>query len=183
MRAASWRVTGPLQTKVPVTLARSVGRRLDMIGPDGRQLLSVAAVLGRRFPFAVLQAATGDGRPGAAEPPHAELTSQFVAPDEDTADWYAFAHPLMRDVLLTLLTPGERRQITGRALAAIEAVFPGPAGRMVPGVGHAAPAGRRTRPGPGNCSPRPAAGRWTRARPSSAVDLAGPSAEAARRGQ
>jgi DNA-binding CsgD family transcriptional regulator/tetratricopeptide (TPR) repeat protein len=120
-----WQVTGPLQTKVPVPLARSVARRLDMIGPDGRRLLSVAAVLGRRFPFNVLQEATGMDDRELLNHLYSELTSQFVAQDEETADWYAFAHPLLRDVLLGLLTPAERGLITGQAIAAIEAVFPG----------------------------------------------------------
>jgi tetratricopeptide (TPR) repeat protein len=120
-----WRVTGPLQTKVPVTLTRSVQRRLDMIGPDGRQLLSTAAVLGRRFPVAVLQEATSMGDRELLNHLHAELTSQFVAPDEETPDWYAFQHPLLREVLLNLLTPAERGRITGQAIAAVETVFPG----------------------------------------------------------
>jgi tetratricopeptide (TPR) repeat protein len=144
-----WRVTGPLQTKVPVPLARSVARRLDMIGPDGRRLLSVAAVLGRRFPFNVLQEATGMGDRELLNHLYSDLTSQYVAQDEETADWYAFAHPLLRDVLLGLLTPAERGRITGQAIAAIEAVFPGLPGEWCQvsatlhrQAGHAARAGR-----------------------------------------
>jgi ATP/maltotriose-dependent transcriptional regulator MalT len=120
-----WRVTGPLQAKVPVTLTRSVARRLDMIVPDGRRLLSVAAVLGRRFPVEVLQEATGMGDRELLNHLQGELTAQFVSPDDETPDWYAFAHPLLRDVLLNLLTPAERGRITGQAIAAVEAVFPG----------------------------------------------------------
>jgi DNA-binding CsgD family transcriptional regulator len=56
---------------------------------------------------------------------HAELTGQLVAPDEETPDWYAFGHPLLRDALLGLLTPGERTRLTRRAAAGVEAVYPG----------------------------------------------------------
>jgi tetratricopeptide (TPR) repeat protein len=120
-----WRVAGPLQTKVPATLTRAVARRLDLIGQDGRGLLSVAAVLGRRFPLDVLQNATGMGDRELLNHLHAEPISQMVEPDEEAPDCYAFQHPLLRDVLLTLLTPAERGRITASAISAVEAVFPG----------------------------------------------------------
>src|SRR5512142_797424 len=56
---AGWRVDGRLHTTVPVTLLRSVARCLDQLDTRWRELLGTAAVLGRRFPVAVLQAATG----------------------------------------------------------------------------------------------------------------------------
>jgi DNA-binding CsgD family transcriptional regulator len=122
---AAWRVIGPLQTRVPATLTRTVDRRLDLIGAEGRQMLSAAAVLGRRFPVAVLQAATGLTDRDLLSHLHAEPAGQLVAPDEQTPDWYAFGHPLIRDVLLGLLTPAERGRLTGWAVAAVETVYPG----------------------------------------------------------
>jgi DNA-binding CsgD family transcriptional regulator len=123
--AEGWRVAGPLQAKMSVTLTRTMAGRLDKIGPEGRELLSMAAVLGRRFPLAVLQAATGMDHRQLLSHLHAELTNQLVAPDEETPDWYAFQHPLIVDVLLTLLTPAERGRITQQAAAAVEGVYPG----------------------------------------------------------
>ncbi len=122
---AAWRLTGPLQTRVPATLTRTVDRRLDLIGTEGREMLSAAAVLGRRFPVAVLQAATGLDDRDLLSHLTAEPAGPLVAPDEETPDWYAFAHPLIRDALLGLLTPGERGRLTRRAVAAVEAVYPG----------------------------------------------------------
>jgi DNA-binding CsgD family transcriptional regulator len=121
---AAWRVTGPLQTRVPATLTRTVDRRLDLIGGEGREMLSAAAVLGRRFAIAVLQAATGLADRDLFSHLHAEPAG-LVAPDEETPDWYAFSHPLIRDALLGLLTPGERGRLTRRVVAAVEAVHPG----------------------------------------------------------
>ena len=119
-----WQVTGRLQTRVTGSLTRTMAARLDRIGPQGRDLLSVAAVLGPRFPVAVLQAATGLGYRELLRQLHAELTAQIVAPDEETPDWYAFQHPLVVDALLTLLTPDERGEFARRAADAIEEVFP-----------------------------------------------------------
>jgi predicted ATPase len=53
-----WRIAGPLRRRVSVTLTRTMAGRLDRIGAQGRELLSAAAMLGRRFPLAVLQASS-----------------------------------------------------------------------------------------------------------------------------
>lgn len=119
-----WQVTGPLQTKLTGSLTRTMAARLDRIGPQGRDLLSLAAVLGPRFPVSVLQAATGLGYRELLRQLHAELTAQIVAPDGETPDWYAFQHPLVVDALLTLLTPEERSEFARRAADAVEVVFP-----------------------------------------------------------
>jgi DNA-binding CsgD family transcriptional regulator/tetratricopeptide (TPR) repeat protein len=119
-----WRVNGPLRTTVPTTLARAMADRLDRVDPQGRELLSVAAVLGQRFPLAVLQAATGLSDRALLSHLHAELTAQLVAPDEETPDWYAFQHPLIVDVLLSLLTSAERGKFAIQAADAVQAVYP-----------------------------------------------------------
>ncbi|HEY1617373.1 MAG TPA: AAA family ATPase [Streptosporangiaceae bacterium] len=123
--AGAWRVTGPLHTRVPATLARSVSARVSQFGAQRRELLSVAAVLGQRFPLALLQAITGLGSRELLGHLHAEPTAQFVVPDDETPDWYAFRHPMIAEALLTLLMPDERGRLAGRAAAAVEVVFPG----------------------------------------------------------
>jgi DNA-binding CsgD family transcriptional regulator len=120
-----WRVTGPLRTTVPVTLTRAMAGQLDRAGARERELLSVAAVLGRRFPLAVLHAATAMSDRSLHRLLRAEFTAQLIAPDEEAPDWYAFRHPLIVDVLLSLLTPDQRIQLSARAADAVEAVYPG----------------------------------------------------------
>ncbi|HEY3954527.1 MAG TPA: AAA family ATPase [Streptosporangiaceae bacterium] len=122
---AGWLVDGRLGMTVPVTLARAVSGQLDRIGAQGRELLSVAAVLGRRFPLTVLQAATGLSDRALLSHLHAEITTRLVAPDEETPDWYAFQHPLVVDVLLSLLTPAQRAQYAKQAAGALEDAYPG----------------------------------------------------------
>jgi AAA ATPase domain/Bacterial regulatory proteins, luxR family len=120
-----WRVTGPLRATVPGTLARTMMGRLDRIGPQGRELLSVAAAVGRRFPLAVLQAATLVEHRDLLSHLHAEGISDIVAPDEETPDWYAFRHPLVAEALLSLLSPAERGRLARQAATAVDAVYPG----------------------------------------------------------
>jgi hypothetical protein len=123
--ACGWRVAGRLQTTVPVTLIRSMARRLDQLDPRWRELLSTAAVLGRRFPVAVVQAATGIPDRELLSYLHSELTDRLVTPDDELPDWYAFQHPLIVEALLTLIPPGERRRLHLRAADAVRTVYPG----------------------------------------------------------
>ena len=127
--AGSWRVTRRLPVKVPTTLARAVGDRLEAIGGSGRDLLSAAAVLGQRFPFDVLQAASGLDDRELLTVLQTELISQLVSADEDLPGWYAFQHPLITDALLALLAPAERARLAARAAEAVEKVHPDLAGR------------------------------------------------------
>ena len=120
-----WRIAGPLRRRVSVTLTRTMAGRLDRIGAQGRELLSAAAMLGRRFPLAVLQASSGMGDRELLSHLHADPIAQLVAPDEETTDWYSFQHPLIVDVLLTLLASDERRRLARQAASAVDAVYPG----------------------------------------------------------
>jgi DNA-binding CsgD family transcriptional regulator len=122
--SAGWRVTGEMRATVSTTMARAMAGRLDSIGARERDLLSVAALLGRRFPVAVVQAATGLGDRELLSHLHSDQISQLVAPDEEMPDWYAFQHPLIADVLLTRLAPAERGRLAQQAADAVEAVYP-----------------------------------------------------------
>jgi DNA-binding CsgD family transcriptional regulator len=120
-----WRVTGPLRTRPSATLTLTVAGQLDRVGAHGRELLSVAAILGRRFPLAVVQAATGLGQRELLTQLHGDVATQFVAPDEQTPDWYAFQHPLVGESILALLPADERGLLSSRAAMAAEAIYPG----------------------------------------------------------
>ncbi|HEX4833573.1 MAG TPA: AAA family ATPase [Trebonia sp.] len=120
-----WRATGPLRTRPSVSLTRTTAEQLDRVSPQTRELLSVAAILGRRFPLAVLQSATGLEHLEMLALLHAESVAQLVEPDQETPDWYAFEHPLIGEALLGLLTARERQELTSRVLAAVAAVYPG----------------------------------------------------------
>ncbi|MCW2932934.1 MAG: putative transcriptional regulator [Actinomycetia bacterium] len=123
--ATGWRLTGTLRHRISTTLARTISGRLDLIGPHGRELLSLAAVLGQRFPVALLRAASGMQHRELLSQLHDDITSQFVAPDEETPDWYSFHHSLIVDVILSLLTAERRRELAARAAKAVEVTYPG----------------------------------------------------------
>lgn len=119
-----WQVVGELKLPVPTAFVRSVAHRTDRLGPQGREVLSIAAVLGHRFPLSVVQRVTGTGDRALLSHLHAGVAAQIVTPDEPAPDWYAFRHPLTADALLAQLTPGERADLSRRAADAIEDLYP-----------------------------------------------------------
>jgi DNA-binding CsgD family transcriptional regulator len=122
---SGWRMAEPPPADVPATFARTMARRMAALGPATQQLLSVAAVAGRRFPLAIAQAVTGLADRELLSHLHGEPGAQLVQPDDQLPDWYTFQHQLIREAVLTLLTPAERAQLAGRVADAVEAVYPG----------------------------------------------------------
>jgi DNA-binding NarL/FixJ family response regulator len=120
-----WRVTDQLQTNLPASFVRGVARRVELLGPQARQVLAVAAVLGRRFPLTVVQAVTGMEYRDLLSHLHEDLAAQLIAPDDQTPDWYTFQHALVVDALLALLSPAERAGLAQQVADAVENVYPG----------------------------------------------------------
>ncbi|RKT56487.1 ATP-binding protein [Saccharothrix australiensis] len=127
-----WRVLGELRVDVPTALVRSIAHRTDRLGPQGRELLSVAAVLGHRFPLSVLRAVTGMDDRTLLSHLHAGVAAQLVTPDEPVPDWYAFRHPLTAEALLAQLTPTHRADVSRRTADAVERLHPGLPGEWCP---------------------------------------------------
>ena len=58
-RDGRWRAADLVAPGVPATFAEIVRRRLADVGPAARQVIAAAAVLGRRFDWALLGGITG----------------------------------------------------------------------------------------------------------------------------
>ncbi|SES35431.1 regulatory protein, luxR family [Lentzea xinjiangensis] len=130
--ARGWEVLGELKLPVPAAFVRSVAHRTDRLGPQGREVLSVAAVLGHRFPLSVVQKVTGTDDRRLLSHLHAGVAAQLVTPDEPAPDWYAFRHPLTADALLAQLTPAGRAELSLRTADAVEELHPGLPGDWCP---------------------------------------------------
>ncbi|SDP05972.1 helix-turn-helix transcriptional regulator [Lentzea jiangxiensis] len=130
--AHGWQVLGELKLPVPAAFVRSVAHRTDRLGPQGREVLSIAAVLGHRFPLSVVQKVTRTDDRELLSHLHAGVAAQLVTPDEPAPDWYAFRHPLTADALLAQLTPAERADLSERAADAVEELHPGLPGDWCP---------------------------------------------------
>src|SRR5262249_33994794 len=98
-----------------------VARRIDRLSPHGQQLAALAAVIGRRFDFALLRAAST-----ADEHVTAEAVEEMVRRGvlQAVGNELDFTHDRVRDVVSSRLLP-HRRQLLHRAVAeALEAAGP-----------------------------------------------------------
>ncbi|MFI9010672.1 AAA family ATPase [Actinosynnema sp. NPDC053489] len=119
-----WQVLGELRIDVPSALVRLIAHRTDRLGPQGREVLSVAAVLGHRFPLPVLRRVTGMDDRALLSHLHAGVAAQLVTPDEPVPDWYAFRHPLTAEALLAQMPPPYRAELARRTADAVQQLHP-----------------------------------------------------------
>ena len=121
-----WRLPGGnSRTRIPFTLVRAVEQRAARLGPEGVRLLSLAAVLGRAFPLSVVRRCAGpDGRALTDYVRSAVAEGLLLTDEERGPDWYAFEHPLTAEVLLSLLAPEDRAELSARAADAVNELNP-----------------------------------------------------------
>jgi class 3 adenylate cyclase/tetratricopeptide (TPR) repeat protein len=107
---------------VPATLKDSLMARLDRLG-GAREMAQIAAVIGRQFTFAMLEAVSGRG--GELEGMLAKLvTSGIVFPEERGLERsFIFKHALVRDAAYESLLLMRRREWHGRVAQALEQRF------------------------------------------------------------
>jgi class 3 adenylate cyclase/tetratricopeptide (TPR) repeat protein len=110
----------PGAREIPPTLQDTLMARLDRLGPE-RELVQVGAVIGREFPYHLLQAVVGQtdtelqgalGRITSAE----LLYVRGVPPDAT----YLFKHMLLRDVAYDSLLKSRRRELHRAVARALE---------------------------------------------------------------
>jgi len=109
---------------VPATLKDSLMARLDRLG-EAREVAQIAAVIGRQFPFAILDAVMPRG--GATlEAALAKLVAAGILLPEGHGleRGFSFKHALLRDATYESLLLARRRQWHERTARAVEERFP-----------------------------------------------------------
>jgi DNA-binding CsgD family transcriptional regulator len=107
---------------LPRSVSEAVRRRVDHLSDGARQTLTVAAVSGRRFDFALLQALSGCDEIQLLERVKELVAARLVV--EESADRFAFRHALMRQAIYDGLLARERRLLHRRALETILEIDP-----------------------------------------------------------
>jgi DNA-binding CsgD family transcriptional regulator len=121
-RDGSWHAADLAAAAVPATFADAVRRRLDAVDADSGRVIGAAAVLGRRFDWALLGPVTGMTDPAVVAALRRGVGLQLIVADRDS---FRFRHALTHEAVLAGLLPPERALLAGRALAAVEAAHPG----------------------------------------------------------
>ncbi|MGH3897330.1 MAG: ATP-binding protein, partial [Pseudonocardiaceae bacterium] len=116
-----WVSRSRLTPRVPLTFGEAVTRRVAALPGEARQVVHAAAVVGRRFDWALLApvtALTGDEVLAALR---SAIEAQIVVGEPDG---FRFRHALTRDVVLAELLAPERARLASRAADALEAADP-----------------------------------------------------------
>lgn len=113
----------PTGTTIPPTLRGLVAARIDRLAEADRARLLQAAVLGAVFEGALLAAVasvSGDQSQWLDE----LSAGGLIVPEPSRPGWFAFGHPLVREVAYARLSLAQRRAIHRAAAAALQKVGP-----------------------------------------------------------
>jgi len=122
--SAGWSLQSAVAPVVPPTFADAVERRLAGLGPDAQAVITAAAVLGRRFDWSLVAAITELDMTAVMGSLRRCVDAQLVSDDDATAGGFQLRHALTRDAILSRLLTPERRELSARALRAVEDAHP-----------------------------------------------------------
>lgn len=103
---------------VPARVHDAVRRQLARVGRGARDLLEVAAVLGRRFDFGLVRDVTGWGDAELLALVKEAVATRLV--EEESAERFGFRHALTREAVYAGLLVRERRDLHGRVAQVLE---------------------------------------------------------------
>src|SRR3984885_10503867 len=114
---------GGLQA-IPPTLQQSLAARLDRLG-EARQVAQISAVLGRDFPYALLQAVGGVDDPALQSALDRLADADvLIAEGAGSEANYRFKHALVKDAAYQSLLKSRRQQLHARVAQVFEDRFP-----------------------------------------------------------
>ncbi|MDQ2997526.1 MAG: tetratricopeptide repeat protein, partial [Chloroflexota bacterium] len=123
--SSGWRLTRALdESAVPDSIEGVITARLDRLEDRSREVLQVAAVVGRRFPYPVLSGVVAR-RDGLLDQLQQLSEAELILPEEIERDLaYLFRHALTRDVAYEAILYARRRELHRRVARRIEELNP-----------------------------------------------------------
>jgi len=106
---------------IPESIADTVRSRLAELSDDERAVIESAAVMGRRFDWEILPAASGRSRDVVSRALARAVDRVLVSAD---TDGFRFRHALQREAVLASMLPPRMREAAGEALAAVDSAHP-----------------------------------------------------------
>lgn len=104
-----WTRKALAELHIPRTVQVAVAQRVAQLSAAAQQMLTVAAVAGRRFDFSLLQAITGQSEAQMIALIKELLQAQLVV--EESAETFAFRHALTQQAIYANLLRRERRPL------------------------------------------------------------------------
>ena len=125
-REGSWNRTALEELNLPRSVREAILRHLDGLTMRELQVISTAAVIGRRFDFDLLQAVTGLSEGEILSDLRTLINQQLISIQQhsngDTSGDYQFRHALTRDAIYGRLLPQERILLHRRVAETIESL-------------------------------------------------------------
>ncbi len=119
---SSQAISLPGHPHLPRSTLLAVQQRLNHLSVEARDVLSFAAVVGRRFDFALLQHLTGRNETDLLRLVKELIVAQMVV--EESEDVLAFRHALTRQAVYTDLLARERRSLHHSVAQTMEHIYP-----------------------------------------------------------
>ncbi len=108
---------------VPESIKASIGRHLDQLSGPTRELLRIAAILGRQVDHRLLRKVWDQGQEGKTLEVLDDALRAQVLEEHAGAGQYQFRHALFRQVLYEELPPGARARLHARIAGILEASY------------------------------------------------------------
>ncbi len=110
---------------VPESVRLVVGRRLERLGEQAQKVLAAGAVVGRAFPFSLLEEISDVESGGLLDIVEEAEAARVIVPEErDGAVHFFFAHELIRQTLLSSLSLLRRQRLHLTVANALERLDP-----------------------------------------------------------
>ncbi|MEX0873363.1 MAG: AAA family ATPase [Actinomycetota bacterium] len=110
---------------VPESVRLVVGRRLERLGEQAQKVLAAGAVVGRAFPFSLLEEISDVDSGALLDIVEEAETARVIVPEErDGAVHFFFAHELIRQTLLASLSMLRRQRLHLTVANALERLDP-----------------------------------------------------------
>ena len=109
-------------TRIPLSIQDGVQRRTERLGEAARYILTLAAVAGRHFDFALLQQLTGYDENQLLSAMKELVAAQLVV--EESSEQFAFRHALTRQAIYLQLLARERVKLHHTIAETIEHLYP-----------------------------------------------------------
>lgn len=117
----TWNRQALERLEIPRTVQASVQQRTELLTAAAKQVLTLAAVVGRHFDFLLLTHLTGQGETELLDCLRELITAGLVV--EESPDQFAFRHALTRQAVYTSLLARERRTLHRAVAERIERLY------------------------------------------------------------
>jgi class 3 adenylate cyclase/tetratricopeptide (TPR) repeat protein len=114
---------------IPVSVREAVQERLRALTPAALRTVQVAAVIGQRFDFDLLQKVSGREEAAVLEALRTAVDEQIIDEEPGKEEAFRFRHALTRETVLADLLQRERRLLHRTIAETIERSSPDPEGR------------------------------------------------------